>query len=128
MSRLTSQAVTVIDYGIGNLRTPGLDFNGVGLPEIPHLADGGIVDRPTRALIGEAGPEAVIPLTGLNAARAGIGVSPQLLAAVERSNALLERVVASNDALVAENRQLREQAKAHTDQSWRWDASKALAR
>jgi hypothetical protein len=29
---------------------------------IPRLADGGVVTRPTTALIGEAGPEAVIPL------------------------------------------------------------------
>lgn len=31
-------------------------------PEIPHLAAGGIVTRPTLALIGESGPEAVVPL------------------------------------------------------------------
>ena len=30
---------------------------------IPKLADGGIVSRPTLALIGEAGPEAVVPLS-----------------------------------------------------------------
>tara|TARA_R110000868_G_scaffold8801_5_gene44997 strand:- start:539 stop:2371 length:1833 start_codon:yes stop_codon:yes gene_type:complete len=29
---------------------------------LPRLADGGIVTRPTTALIGEAGPEAIIPL------------------------------------------------------------------
>jgi TP901 family phage tail tape measure protein len=34
--------------------------------EIPALAKGGIVTGPTLALIGEAGPEAVIPLTGNN--------------------------------------------------------------
>jgi hypothetical protein len=33
---------------------------------IPALARGGIVDRPTFALIGEAGPEAVVPLSGRN--------------------------------------------------------------
>lgn len=32
--------------------------------EPPHLAAGGIVTRPTYALIGEAGPEAVVPLNG----------------------------------------------------------------
>lgn len=32
-------------------------------PDIPHLARGGIVTRPTLALIGESGPEAVIPLS-----------------------------------------------------------------
>jgi len=36
---------------------------------VPALARGGIVRRPMYALIGEAGPEAVIPLTG-----AGLGV------------------------------------------------------
>jgi phage-related protein len=43
---------------------------GVGtpdLPNIPALAEGGIVRRPTLALIGEAGPEAVVPLRGGNA-------------------------------------------------------------
>ncbi len=34
------------------------------LPTIPALAKGGIVTEPTLALIGEAGPEAVIPLPG----------------------------------------------------------------
>ena len=32
------------------------------LPDIPMLAKGGIVTGPTLALIGEAGPEAVVPL------------------------------------------------------------------
>lgn len=40
------------------------------IPEIPALARGGIVTSPTLALIGEAGPEAVIPL---NAATGGMG-------------------------------------------------------
>lgn len=33
------------------------------IPAIPHLAAGGIVTRPTIALIGEAGPEAIVPLS-----------------------------------------------------------------
>ncbi len=40
---------------------PGGKF-GVSIPKIPKLADGGFVDRPTMALIGEAGPEVVTPL------------------------------------------------------------------
>jgi phage-related protein len=32
------------------------------IPEIPKLAKGGIVNKPTIAMIGEAGPEAVVPL------------------------------------------------------------------
>lgn len=35
----------------------------VGVPSIPYLAHGGLVTRPTLAMIGEAGPEAVIPLS-----------------------------------------------------------------
>ena len=41
---------------------PGLGGKGFKIPEIPMLAMGGIVDRPTLALIGESGPEAVVPL------------------------------------------------------------------
>ena len=37
----------------------GLSLN---IPKIPKLAQGGIVDRPTYAMIGEAGKEAVMPL------------------------------------------------------------------
>ena len=38
------------------------------LARIPAMAAGGIVTAPTLALIGEAGPEAVVPLSGRNAA------------------------------------------------------------
>ena len=41
---------------------PGLGGRGFSVPNIPMLADGGIVTGPTLALIGEAGPEAVVPL------------------------------------------------------------------
>jgi hypothetical protein len=47
---------------------PDIDFGwgGLDLPNIPllKLAEGGIVTRPTVAMVGERGPEAVIPLTG----------------------------------------------------------------
>ena len=35
---------------------------GVNIPKIPELAEGGIVDRATLAMIGEAGKEAIVPL------------------------------------------------------------------
>ena len=38
---------------------------------IPHFAAGGIVNTPTLAVIGEAGPEAVVPLSGLSTAQPG---------------------------------------------------------
>lgn len=40
----------------------------IGVPDIPRLAAGGIVSRPTLAMIGEAGPEAVIPLSRMGGA------------------------------------------------------------
>jgi hypothetical protein len=43
----------------------------------PQMATGGIVNRPTRALIGEAGAEAVVPLNEFYAK------IDQLIAAVE---------------------------------------------
>lgn len=41
---------------------PDIDLPDNPIPNIPALARGGIVTRPTLALVGEAGPEAVIPL------------------------------------------------------------------
>ena len=47
----------------GTEYTIGMDLTGW---QIPMLAEGGIVTGPTLAMIGEAGPEAVIPLSGPN--------------------------------------------------------------
>jgi hypothetical protein len=41
---------------------PGFGGKGFSVPKIPMLADGGIVTGPTLAMIGEQGPEAVVPL------------------------------------------------------------------
>jgi len=49
-----------------NTHIPGVGTVG-GELLLPALAKGGIVTRPTMALIGEAGPEAVVPLSGRNA-------------------------------------------------------------
>jgi len=37
---------------------------GIGGGGVPEMAGGGIVTKPTLAMIGEAGPEAVVPLSG----------------------------------------------------------------
>lgn len=49
-------------------KVPGVNIPLI--PEIPRLAKGGIVTKPTIALIGEQGPEAVVPL---NRNRQGVG-------------------------------------------------------
>lgn len=55
-----------LSFGIPGFSFAGVSVPGmtVSVPKIPMLAAGGIVTRPTLALIGEAGPEAVVPLTG----------------------------------------------------------------
>jgi hypothetical protein len=59
---LVNKAIKTIDsisvdlpFGMGHI--------GFNIPEIPMLAEGGIVTKPTLAMIGEAGAEAVIPLS-----------------------------------------------------------------
>jgi hypothetical protein len=42
----------------------------IGLPHIPLLASGGLINAPTLAVVGEAGPEAVIPMSDPNRAAA----------------------------------------------------------
>ena len=51
---------------------PGIGGKGINIPEIPSLAKGGIVTKPTIAQIGEAGPEAVVPL------KAGVGMGTNI--------------------------------------------------
>lgn len=53
-------------------KIPGIGGK-IQLGEIPKLAEGGIVTSPTLALIGEAGPEAVVPLSRNRGAFAGQG-------------------------------------------------------
>lgn len=48
---------------------------------IPMMAAGGIVRRPTLAVIGEAGPEAVVPLSGASGSLTGVTVNVYALTA-----------------------------------------------
>lgn len=41
---------------------PAVGGKGINIPKIPKLAQGGVIDKPTIAMIGEAGKEAVIPM------------------------------------------------------------------
>ena len=63
---------------IGRINDFELKFGPIGIPKldippIPELADGGVVTRPTLALIGEAGPEAVVPLSRGGSGGGGFG-------------------------------------------------------
>jgi hypothetical protein len=61
-----------------------VNVNMPDIPDIPSLAVGGIVTRPTLAMIGESGPEAVVPLS-----RAGIGGGD---AVARRLESLIDRL------------------------------------
>jgi len=50
--------------GGGHLGWSGITIGTPDIPPIPTLATGGIITRPTLALVGEAGPEVVLPLSG----------------------------------------------------------------
>ena len=61
------QPPTVVDQQLAQMGAPSAADTGIGtLPQQPmQMAEGGIVSSPTLALIGEAGPEAVVPLDRL---------------------------------------------------------------
>lgn len=64
--------------GIGSKISNGLSSIGSGL-HIPGLAEGGIVAQPTLAMIGENGPEAVLPLSDYTiTAPTGFQTLPQI--------------------------------------------------
>ena len=61
----------LLEFQIGLPFGRKFDINPPDLPGIPELKNGGITTGPTLALIGEAGPEAVIPLS--RGAKYGVG-------------------------------------------------------
>ena len=55
--------ISAINLAIGVINLiPGVDIKKLDKMEVPKLARGGIIDKPTVAMVGEAGKEAVIPL------------------------------------------------------------------
>ena len=54
---------------------PVFGGKGFNVPNIPMLAEGGIVRSPTLAMIGERGPEAVVPLNQMGNMGGGITVN-----------------------------------------------------
>lgn len=53
-----------LEFTVPGFSAFGKSFGGftIGVPDITPLADGGLVTGPTLALVGEAGPELVVPL------------------------------------------------------------------
>lgn len=63
----------------GKIPIIGATIKGFSIPEIPEFAKGGIVTKPTLAIVGEKGPEAIIPLSGQNAVGAGVTINGNVI-------------------------------------------------
>lgn len=61
-----NDAIGGINRGLAN----AFSVFGFNPPDIPFLAKGGVIDGPTLAVVGEKGPEAVVPLNNPSAAAA----------------------------------------------------------
>jgi len=66
---ITSSAVSRImdmiasaSKALSSLNSSKISTSNINAPNIPRMAEGGIVTSPTLAMIGESGPEAVVPL------------------------------------------------------------------
>jgi hypothetical protein len=96
IARLWNNTIGKLSFDIPSW-VPGVGGKGFSVPNIPMLADGGIVTSPTLAIVGEAGPEAVIPLDRYNNAggititvNAGLVSSPdqvgqQIIEAIQKA-------------------------------------------
>lgn len=85
------------------INLPGKDLS-INPPDIPQLAKGGIVNRPTLALIGEDGPEAVVPLSKkhnpggvMPAMGSGSGVVQTIVQLVTPAGQILEQIMIQHE-------------------------------
>ena len=74
IGKLWNNTVGKIKFSIPSW-VPGLGGKGFEMPKIPMLADGGIISQATLAIVGESGPEAVIPLDRLDSMGYGGGAN-----------------------------------------------------
>lgn len=104
-----SLTIPSVDLGpLGKLGGATIDF-----PDIPRLAKGGIVNSPTLALIGEAGPEAVVPLNRDNAPALGGArtefLLEQILDALGGFKSRVQSQAVQESVRTVEKRQMRRQ-------------------
>jgi hypothetical protein len=94
-------AITIPGTKIG---TPAVNL-GFNIPDIPMLAAGGIVLGPTLAMLGEAGPEAVVPLSSGMGSAGGMqqiivningGIFPADPSSVKQIGDLLAKAITQN--------------------------------
>ena len=71
MDALAAKMKRTVDIDVRVTETVNRVIATIAGGGIPKMAEGGIVSRPTLALIGEAGPEAVVPLSKMNTGGGG---------------------------------------------------------
>ncbi len=98
IAKLWNNTIGKLSFSIPDW-VPGIGGKGFDVPDIPMLAAGGIVTGPTLAMIGEAGPEAVIPLNRGGGVGATYNITIQ--GGIATSAEIGQRVV---DAIRAYNR------------------------
>ena len=74
IAKLWNETIGKLSFKIPDW-VPGIGGKGFDVPDIPMLAQGGIVSSPTLALIAENGPEAVIPLSKMGTMGGGNNVT-----------------------------------------------------
>ena len=69
------KGLNIILDGIDKAAGPWVNFGEIPNVKLPRLAEGGITTGPTIAMIGEKGPEAVIPLDRLGSMGGGMNIT-----------------------------------------------------
>ena len=98
IAKLWNNTVGKLEFEIPDW-IPLIGGKGFSVPKIPMLADGGIVTGPTLAMIGERGPEAVIPLSGRGGGGMGnytININGGLGSSAEIGTAVVNAIRAFN--------------------------------
>jgi len=83
--------VALSKFASSKIDKMGSGGGDAGGGEIPAMAKGGVVNAPTLALIGEAGPEAVIPLSRMNNMFGGGGESLKVDFSMDKMVIALDR-------------------------------------
>jgi hypothetical protein len=78
VASLWNNTVGALSFKTPSWLPPPFGGKGFDVPDIPMLADGGIVTSAQLAVIGEAGPEAVIPLSKMGSMGFGGGASQNI--------------------------------------------------
>ena len=75
MDAIAAKMKRTIDIDVRVTETVSRIVSTIAGGGIPKMAEGGIVNRPTLALIGEAGPEAVVPLSKMNSGGSNVNIN-----------------------------------------------------